>query len=252
VPRQEKGKPAPAVSEGRASEKTSKLGGVLTSPNSESLVALQAPPMSRGERAELQQLLRHRERVLRAAAKQRSAELLADFENQLGQIYSFDQDAVWKQAHAAAQAETDKANARIEAQCAKLGIPKRFAPSMHTSWYSRGENEIARRRVELRKMATTRIAAIEQAALVEIGKITVEGQTAIAASGLTTEAAQAFFNRLPPVEALMPQLTYEEIAGEAKPTVVEQLLSPNALRQRRYRERHRDGLRNAADDEGAP
>jgi hypothetical protein len=56
----------------------------------------------------LQQLLRQRERVLKAAAKQRSTELLADFENQLGQIYSFDQDAVWKQAQTAAEAEIEK------------------------------------------------------------------------------------------------------------------------------------------------
>jgi hypothetical protein len=37
----------------------------------------------------------------------------------------------------------------------------------------------------------------------------------------------------------MPALSYAELAGEAEPTIVEQLLSPNALRQRRYRDKQK-------------
>ena len=37
--------------------------------------------ISRNEREDLQRLVRQREKVLKSAAKQRSAELLADFEN---------------------------------------------------------------------------------------------------------------------------------------------------------------------------
>ena len=44
--------------------------------------------MTRAEREDLQRLVRQREKVLRSAAKQRSAELLADFENQMGSEYS--------------------------------------------------------------------------------------------------------------------------------------------------------------------
>ena len=43
-----------------------------------------AAVMSKGEREDLQRLIRQREKVLTSAAKQRSAELLADFENQMG------------------------------------------------------------------------------------------------------------------------------------------------------------------------
>jgi hypothetical protein len=32
-------------------------------------------------------------------------------------------------------------------------------------------------------------------------------------------------------------LSYAEVAGEADPPIAEQLVTPNALRQRRYRER---------------
>jgi hypothetical protein len=35
----------------------------------------------------------------------------------------------------------------------------------------------------------------------------------------------------------MPRLSFAEIAGEAEPPVAEQLVSPNALRQRRFREK---------------
>jgi hypothetical protein len=52
--------------------------------------------MTKGEREDLQRLVRQREKVLKSAAKQRSADLLADFENQMGQEYSFDQDEVWR------------------------------------------------------------------------------------------------------------------------------------------------------------
>ena len=54
--------------------------------------------MTKGEREDLQRLVRQREKVLKAAARQRSAELLADFENQMGQEYSFDHDEVWEKA----------------------------------------------------------------------------------------------------------------------------------------------------------
>ena len=194
--------------------------------------------MSARERSDLQLLLRQREKVLKGTAKQRSAELLADFENHLGQQYSFDQDKVWKAAAVLAKTEIEKANRAIAAQCAKLGIPARFAPEIEMHWYSRGENASKERRAELRKMAMTRIAAIESAAIVEIGKSTVEAQLVIAASGLASDAAKAFLDKLPPIESLMPALSYEEVAGEADPPIVEQLVSPNALRQRRWRERN--------------
>ena len=60
-----------------------------------------AATMTKGEREDLQRLIRQREKVLKSAAKQRSAELLADFENQMGQEYKFDDDKVvaWLLGH---------------------------------------------------------------------------------------------------------------------------------------------------------
>jgi hypothetical protein len=211
--------------------------------------------MTRHEREDLQRLVRQREKVLKSAAKQRSAELIADFENQMGQEFSFDQDEVWERATKIAQAALAKANEQIAARCHEIGIPKRFAPGLHLSWYGRDENATKQRRDELRKMAETRVEAIECKAVTEIELSCLAAQEQIALSGLTTEAARQFVEALPKIEALMPRLTFAEVAGEAEPPVAEQLVSPNALRQRRYRERQK-ALRDAGsvtgDDGGAP
>src|ERR1700730_3322348 len=54
--------------------------------------------MTKSEREDLQRLVRQREKVLKSAAKQRSTEVVADFENQMGQEYSFDDDHVWQRS----------------------------------------------------------------------------------------------------------------------------------------------------------
>jgi hypothetical protein len=207
--------------------------------------------MTKGEREELQRLIRQREKVLKSAARQRSAELSADFENQMGQQYSFDQDGVWLDATDIANREIEKAQARIAERCAQLGIPKRFAPELRIEWYSRGENAVKERRNELRKMANSRIEAIEQEAIVKVELASINAQTEIATQGLTSKAARDFIEKLPSVESLMPTLAITDMADEAEPPIAEQLVSPNALRQRRHRERQR-ALRDASETLQAP
>jgi hypothetical protein len=210
------------------------------------------PTMSKSERADLQRLLRQREKVFKSAAKQRSAELLADFENQMGEEYSFDQDEVWEQAAKAAEHEIRKAQALISARCRALGIPKQFAPDLGVSWrHGGGSNVLAARRAELRRMAQREIEAIERKAITEIELSCLDAQRELAFAGLTSELAKSFIERLPAVEVLMPRLSFAEIAGESDPPLAERLISPNALRQRRYRERQA-ALRNAARAVTAP
>ena len=115
--------------------------------------------MTRSEIEDLQRLIRQREKVLKSAAKQRSAEVLADFENQMGQEYRFDDDHVWAEAAKIANAAVAKAQEQIRARCREIGIPDRFAPSISLEWHHRGYgNSLKERREELRKMA---VAAIE-------------------------------------------------------------------------------------------
>ena len=196
--------------------------------------------MTRGEREDLQRLIRQREKVLKSKAKQRSAELVADFEGQLAAKYSFDSDETWAAANREAEAEVEKANQRIAARAAALGIPKTFAPRLIMHWRDRGETAVKERRAEMRKAAVSRIETIERDAIVQIELGSVALQTELATAGVTSEAAREFFGRLATVESLMPALTFDEIAGQSDPPVVERLLSNTAERQRRYRERHRD------------
>jgi hypothetical protein len=197
--------------------------------------------MTRAEREDLQRLVRQREKVLRSTAKQRSAELLADFENQMGSEYSFDQDEVWRHAAEAAEREVSKAKRQVAARCRELGIPDRFAPSLELNWRHRGwDNAVEKRRKELRHMAQTQIVANEQRAIVQIEISCLDAQT-----GRTSEAARAFVDRLPAIDTLMPRLSFAEVADEAEPPIAEQLVSPNALRQRRFRDRQA-ALRNAS------
>jgi hypothetical protein len=212
--------------------------------------------ISKTEREDLHRLIRQRERVLKSAAKQRSAELIADFENQMGSEFSFDDDKVWKQAMEEAQIEVNKAKQKIAARCRALGIPDRFAPSLDLGWHTRGyDNLVEKRKAELRRMAVTKTEALERRAVTEVEMSCLDAQTKIAIAGLTSQAARAFVEALPGVEQLMPKLNYAEFAGEADPPVAEQLITPNALRQRRYRERKvalRDGQQALlANGEGA-
>lgn len=217
--------------------------------------------ITKSEIENLQRLVRQRERVQKSAAKQRSADLLADFENQMASEFSFDDDATWARAKAEAEAEVRRAKIKIAARCRELGIADRFAPTLGMSWVHRGyDNMLERRRNELRRVATTKIEAIERSAITQIEVSSLDAQTNLAIAGLTTAAAHAFIQALPSVADFMPSLSYAELAGEAKPPIVEQLLSPNALRQRRYRERQA-ALRDAEalpaiedddDEEGEP
>jgi hypothetical protein len=169
--------------------------------------------MTKGEREDLQRLIRHRERVLKSAAAQRSAELMADFEQQLASEYSYDQDETWKRAVEEADRAVEQAKALIAARCEELGIPAKFAPGLHLSWHGRGENAVRERRAELRAVAKTRIAAIEKEAGLKIELHSIELQTQIIQQGLTSEAARSFLESLPAIEVLMPPLEVGKIEG---------------------------------------
>jgi hypothetical protein len=63
-------------------------------------------------------------------------------------------------------------------------------------WYSPGERAVNERRAELRAMAKLRIAAIETKAITDIEVECLTAQTGLAVSGLTTDAARSFIDRL--------------------------------------------------------
>jgi hypothetical protein len=169
--------------------------------------------MTRRERDDLARLTRQRERLAKAMVAQRASELLADFEQQLAAEYRFDDDDIWRQAMEAADDAVRAAEVRVDERCAELGIPKAFRPSIGgVCWWSRGENAVASRRAELRKVAQTRIAAMEKLAKRHIEAASLEVQTNLLAEGLTSRAALSFLDAMPTPEALMPTLVMAEVA----------------------------------------
>ena len=162
------------------------------------------------ERSDLSALVRKRERVAKTDARQRAAELLADIEAKLAARFEAE-DQRWAAVTVEAQKAVDAANQEIARICREMGVPEDFRPGLHLGWYSRGENASRERRTELRRVASTRIAAMELAAKAEIERGSLDAQTALLAGGLTTDAARAVLAALPTVEALMPGLSVDEL-----------------------------------------
>lgn len=175
--------------------------------------------MTGAERSDLLKIVRQRERVAKAGAARRAAELVADFEGQLATEYSWADDEVWREAHQAAREAAADAQRVITERCAELGIPGTFAPQLlGPSWYQRGENAVASRRTELRRVATTRIAALEKGAKAEIERRSLEVQERIIVGGLASAEARAFLDSIPAVDSLMPPLRLVELeAAKGKP-----------------------------------
>jgi hypothetical protein len=172
-----------------------------------------APTMTRGERTELAKLVRQRAKVAKDQAAQRAAELRADFEQQLAEIYKPEQDPIWKELHSRALDVVVEGKKQLAERCRELGIPESFATHQKLLWSGRGENASVQRRTELRAVATSRIDALLKTAKAEIERVSVEVQTRLVADGLTTAAAQQFLAEMPTVEVLMPRLDVSEIRG---------------------------------------
>ena len=169
------------------------------------------PGMTRGERTDLAQLIRRREKLYKAEAKQRALELVADFEKQLDHQFSYDDDVKWKAAYTKAEEVVKEAQDVIKQQCSKLGIPPEFAPSLHLGWSTQGQNASKERRTELRRLAKTQIDAMEAGAKTLIEQASVDQQTVLVSDGLTSKAAHAFLEQMPIAQNLMPALDFQRI-----------------------------------------
>lgn len=118
---------------------------------------------------------------------------------------------MWRQMNANAVHEIAAANERIAQRATELGIPHRFQPKLNLIWTGRGENGCRDRVAELRRMAKTRLDAIEKDARATIERESVDLQTRIMAGALQSAEAVEFLAAMPTIEQLMP----------AAPTVAE-------------------------------
>ena len=167
--------------------------------------------MTSRERQELMALVRRREKLAKAQADVRAAELMADFEHQMASVYSWSDDAVWAEAVRAAKEAVAEADAKVAERCRELGIPEQYRGGVEMYWSRRGQNAFAGRQTELRRVARTRIDALTKTAKHRIEKGSVAAQEHLAAGELASEEAQTILAAIPTAEELMPTLNVSEI-----------------------------------------
>jgi hypothetical protein len=165
----------------------------------------QGERMTARERSELAALLRRRAKVARTAVAHVKAERLAQFETQLATEFAAEDERFRDLVRYASDA-AQRADAELQRRCQEMGVPERFRPTLRVSWSSRGENALAERRAELRRVALARADADAKAAIEHIEASAVRAEEDLLREGLTTGAAHAFLERLPTPEALMPPL----------------------------------------------
>ena len=174
--------------------------------------------MTRRDREELGKVIRLRARVAKAGLITLAADRKADVERQLSAIYKADAKE-WREITAEADRVVATAQAAVARICDERGIRQEFQPSLALHWCGRGENAVASRRGELRKLADARIDADLKAGCQCLEAWTAEKLTALLAGGLTSADAHHFLESLPSPEALLPaiRLTPELDSGITEP-----------------------------------
>lgn len=167
--------------------------------------------LSRNETHDLGMILKDRAKVLKAHVEHQAALVMADFEQKIAAIYSFNQDDIWKKAMAAATEAVQRANEEVSRRCKEMGIPDSFAPYIGVGWVGRGENAVKSRQDELRRVAKTRIDAMSKEALLKIERQSLDLRTQVVALGLLSDEAKLFLESLAPVEEAMSMLEFAEV-----------------------------------------
>lgn len=167
--------------------------------------------LSRNETHDLSMIIKDRSKVLKAHAEEQAAACMADFEKKMATIYTWDQDETWKKATEEAMRVVKESQEAIGLRCKELGIPPTFAPSISASWAGRGENMLASRRAELRRVAQSSIAAMTKAAITKIEKQSLELRSQVVGMGLLSAEAKMFLESLAPIEDSMRSLDFGEI-----------------------------------------
>lgn len=167
--------------------------------------------LKRQETHDLSMIIKDRTKVLRAHAEEQAAACMADFEKKLAARFEWDQDETWKQAVKHSKEVIEASQEIIEKRCEELGIPKTFAPRLDLVWSDRGENALAMRRAELRRVAKTSIDAMHKAAITRIEKQSLDLRTQVVAMGIVSPEAKLFLESLAPIEDSMRTLDFEEV-----------------------------------------
>lgn len=167
--------------------------------------------MTKSEETNLLRLGRLNKDGAIAAQKERTKTALAEFEMRLASQFSYDQRQAWADLVASAKAHTAALDQQLAADCRRLGIPESFRPEIAFHWYGRGENASKERRAELRRVAVTRLAALEAAAVARIEDGYRRFQTSVLSAAIDSNEARQLLADLPTAEQLLPALDYQSV-----------------------------------------
>jgi hypothetical protein len=167
--------------------------------------------MSKAEQQNLLRLCRLNKDGAIAAQKERTKTALAEFEMRLASKFAYDQREAWADLMASTQRHATEMDRQLAEDCRRLGIPENFRPSINVSWYERGENASKDRRTELRRVAVSRLAALEAAANARIEDGYRRFQTAVLTAAIDSDEARQLLAGLPTAERLLPDVDYQSV-----------------------------------------
>ena len=195
--------------------------------------------MSRADRGALIRVIRLRRQRAKEEAETREKVLLSEIEDQITAEYSA-RDQMWSEAMSIARDCVAKVNDQIRAACLDIGVPVNQAPEVELGWRSRTPDfESPSRRAELRKRATTKLAALTKTAKTAIGNAAGVAEERLILGGLESDEAMSVVKEIPTVEQLMPALGLDDLGvkGWQPPDdLAGRLLTPSTPADRKRRQ----------------
>ena len=180
-------------------------------PEQPSLLPEKPEKMTKHDLDKLLQLDRNEAKALKNATDARRVQVIAKGEADIARKYRIDHKPEWAEAYQEASEILDRLNERIRKELEKDGIPAEFAPSAGVGWLDRGENRLAERRAELRRVLVTEALAQQKAACIAIDLYSVKCQRELLACGLESQIVKQILAARPTLEALMPALQRSDL-----------------------------------------
>ena len=162
--------------------------------------------MSEAERNRLRQIGAAQAKVAKAEAARVAAAKKAQFEEDLKRKFSWLEREEWKRPMQEAETAIEPLAARVDAECARLGIPKAFRPALSISWNYGGLQLAGKEAAEMRRLTHAAIDAELKVDLAGIELRQNEYTVAVLADGLS-DHARTLLDRLPTVEALLAPMS---------------------------------------------
>lgn len=157
-------------------------------------------------------ITKQRTRAARAEVIARAGAMLAEFERSM-QDELGPQDEALGALHSEAEEHLAKINSLLRAKCQTIGVPTQWAPVFTVTFPAKDGTLITKRRAEMRKVATSRLAALKTNALLEIERSESTLLTELITTQLLAKPAAEWLAQLPTAQALMPDVTFAAVAS---------------------------------------